>query len=395
MPSERRPSAELRETPYQRQLALGFALLAFKPALEAEFRRHLEQQARLTQRLGGVALVLVAGGYLIFEYFLLNIESQPWSLELVFLRALQILVGGVVLLVSYDARRSHLFTSWLLGFLLVLVGIIASQIDLLYETSDLPLKLRYGAGLLIVCCFFYLGVTFWWALLSALFILLGDVLLAKRALTPEQFPSHLISVSYYLLLMSIGSISRYAHEYSQREQFLMRKQLGWMAEHDGLTGLSNRRSFDAALRRAVAQARRENLPLTLMLLDLDEFKAYNDSLGHPAGDRLLQDFADLFERFARRPLDLAARVGGEEFALLLYDCDPTAARQIAEDILQRVRDRAFPHPASRRGSLTCSIGLAMLQDNEHPERLYKHADDALYLAKQQGRDRAVRHLSAG
>ncbi|MFC3607976.1 GGDEF domain-containing protein [Stutzerimonas tarimensis] len=392
MPSDlRRSPDDLRETPYQRQAVLGFRLLLFKPALEVEFRRYLTQQARLTQRLGGVALVLVAGGYLFFEHILLGIEEQPWSLELTLLRALQMLVGGVVLLVSFDQRRQSAFSNWLLGFLLILVGVIASQIDLFYETSELPLKLRYGAGLLIVCCFFYLGVTFWWALLCAMVILAGDVVLAKRALSPDQYSAHLIAVSYYLLLMAIGSISRYAHEYSQREQFLMRKQLGWMAEHDGLTGLSNRRSFDAALRRAVAQARREHLPLTLMLLDLDEFKAYNDTLGHPEGDRLLQDFSDLFERFARRPLDLAARVGGEEFALLLYDCDAAAGRQLAEDILQRVRDRAFPHPASRRGTLTCSIGMAVLRGSETPERLYKHADDALYMAKQQGRDRGVLH----
>ena len=106
------------------------------------------------------------------------------------------------------------------------------------------LNFRYGAGLLIVSSFFFLGVTFWWALLCAVLIVVADVLIAGLILTPEQMPEHWIAVSYYLLLLIIGAISRYVHEYSQRDQFLMRKLLGWVAEHDALSGLANRRSHD-------------------------------------------------------------------------------------------------------------------------------------------------------
>ncbi len=396
MPIPEAPADELRQSPYQQQLERGFALLRFRQPLEAEFRQHLGRQARTTQRLGGLLLVLIAGIYLVLEHSLLDVSDYPWSLELILLRGLQMAVGGIVLIVSFRDQPSHAFTNGLLGTLLILVGMIASQIDLLYEGSGVVEGFRYGVGILVVCSFFYLGMIFWWAALCAALIVATDIALALSILPPELMTVHWVAVSYYLLLLSIGAIARYAHEYGQREQFLVRRLLGWMAEHDALTGLANRRSFDAALRRLVAQARREGLSVTLILVDLDEFKAYNDSLGHPAGDQLLRDFGHLLRPFARRPLDLAARVGGEEFALLLYDCDEAAARQIGEQLLEALRTRAFAHPASKRvGHVTASLGIALLEPGQMPERFYKRADDALYQAKQAGRDRWVVSGAAG
>ena len=110
-----------------------------------------------------------------------------------------------------------------------------------------------------------------------------------------------------------------------------------------MTGLANRRSFDAALRQTLLQARRDSQPLALLLLDLDSFKAYNDSLGHPAGDALIRIFAEVLGRFSRRPMDLAARVGGEEFALLLLDCDAQAAQAIAGQILAALAASVAAH----------------------------------------------------
>src|SRR5690606_25541566 len=121
------------------------------------------------------------------------------------------------------------------------------------------------------------------------------------------------------------------------------KLLGWVAQHDALSGLANRRSFDAALHQTLRQARREAQPLALLLLDLDDFKSYNDHLGHPAGDALIKKFAELLRNFARRPLDLAARVGGEEFALVLYHCDAESAQAIAEQLLAQLAEIAMPH----------------------------------------------------
>lgn len=225
-------------------------------------------------------------------------------------------------------------------------------------------------------------------MLSAASIVLFDILIAAIILSPSEMQVHWISVSYYLLLLIIGAISRYVHEYSQREQFLVRQLLGWVAQHDSLTGLANRRSFDAALKQTLLQARRDGQPLTLLLLDLDNFKAYNDSLGHPAGDALIRVFGEVLGRFSRRPMDLAARVGGEEFALLLFDCDAQAAQTIARQILSALAERAVPHPAPVQGRyVTTSIGIVMWQPGQTADQLYHAADAALYRAKQAGKNR--------
>ena len=385
---EHQSAEDFRDTPYGRQLLMGFRRLLFVPELEREFRRYLNHQAQLAQRLGACLLILVVVGYLYAERYLLAGADPGWLRELTLLRLLELLPGAVILGMSLFRRRFRIIPNRLFPLLLVLVGIAAARIDIQYETAQPEIAFRYGAGLLIVCSFFFLGITFWRALFSATAIVLIDVLMAALILSSAEMKVHWVSVSYYLLLLVIGAISRYVHEYSQREQFLVRKLLGWVAQHDSLTGLANRRSFDTALQQTLLQARRDRQPLALLLLDLDNFKGYNDCLGHPAGDALIREFGDLLGQFARRPMDLAARVGGEEFALLLLNCDAASAQTIARQILSTLAGLALPHPASAQAAVvTTSIGVAMWQPGQTSKQLYQTADAALYRAKQAGKAR--------
>ena len=379
-----------RDTPYGRQLLAGFRRLLFAPELEREFRHYLGSQARLVQLFGACLLLVMVGGYLYFERRLFA-ESEPeWLQRLTLLRLVQVVPGIAVLIMTSYHDRIRLIANQLFPVLLVIVGTVAAVIDIQYEILQPDFALRYGAGLLIVSCFFFLGITFWRALASAAAIVLFDVLMATLLLSSSELQVHWISVSYYLLLLVIGAISRYVHEYSQREQFLVRRLLGWVAQHDAMTGLANRRSFDTELKRAMLQARRDRQPMALLLLDLDNFKAYNDNLGHPAGDALIRNFSDLLGSFARRPMDLAARVGGEEFALLLHGCDAQSAQAIAAQILSALAERAMPHPASTHSAFaTTSIGIAIWKPEQTAEQLYQAADAALYGAKQAGKNRYV------
>ncbi|AWM60063.1 GGDEF domain-containing protein [Stutzerimonas stutzeri] len=377
----------LRDTPYGRQLHAGFRLLCFKPALEREFRHYLDRHARASQRLAALLLILVVSGYLYCELRLFDLGGTGWLTTLTLLRGLQILPGVAVLVLTFYSRRFRAQANRVFPVLLVTVGILAALIDIRFEALQTELNFRYGAGLLIVSSFFFLGVTFWWALLCAVLIVLADVFMASLILPAERMPEHWIAVSYYVLLLIIGAISRYVHEYSQREQFLMRKLLGWVAEHDALSGLANRRSHDLALRQRVAQARRDRRPLSLLLLDLDDFKAYNDKFGHPAGDALIRTFGELLAGYARRPLDQAARVGGEEFALLLYNCDNAAAQRIARQLISALAALDIRHPQDAIARVGVSIGIATLQQGQQPEQLYHCADTALYQAKTSGKNR--------
>ncbi|WP_407293353.1 GGDEF domain-containing protein [Stutzerimonas zhaodongensis] len=387
---ELQSAEDFRDTPHGRQLLAGFRGLLFAPDLEREFRRHLGRQARFAQVVGACLLLFAIAGYHYAERQLYAHSDPQWLRVLTVLRLVETAPGVAILIMTIFHRRVRLVANRLFPLLLVLVGIVASRIDIHYEISQPELAFRYGAGLLIVCSFFFLGITFWRALLSGVSIVLFDVLMASLLLSSSEMQVHWISVSYYLLLLAIGAISRYIHEYSQREQFLVRQLLGWVAEHDSLTGLANRRSFDTALRRTLLQARRDRQPLALLLLDLDDFKAYNDNLGHPAGDALIREFGELLRRFSRRPMDLAARVGGEEFALLLLDCDASSAQAIATQLLSDLADRAIPHPASAQGAFaTTSIGIAIMLPGQTAEQLYQAADAALYQAKQTGKNRYI------
>lgn len=162
------------------------------------------------------------------------------------------------------------------------------------------------------------------------------------------------------------------------------------AEIDPLTNIANRRRFDAAIRREWQRAIRNNTALTLMLLDVDQFKLYNDTLGHQAGDRCLQQVALAIQTHARRPQDLAARYGGEEFVLLLAETAPQVGGKLAENVRAKVESLQLPHPKSAVSPyVTVSIGVATFDvgQNMDIESLIKAADDALYRAKEKGRNR--------
>ena len=154
------------------------------------------------------------------------------------------------------------------------------------------------------------------------------------------------------------------------------ERLAAQATTDGLTGLPNRRAWDARLAHDLAAARRRQHPLTLALLDMDRFKHYNDTRGHAAGDTLLREFA-ADARALLREGDTLARWGGEEFAILLPDCP---SQGFAESILERIR-AAVPDGQS------CSVGFASWDGSESAEHLIARADRALYRAKACGRDR--------
>jgi len=170
-----------------------------------------------------------------------------------------------------------------------------------------------------------------------------------------------------------------------REQMVEMRELSLT---DPMTGLANRRRFDEKYGDALRRHQRNRQPLTLVLLDADCFKKYNDQYGHPAGDAALTTIARCMKQNARRPGDLAARLGGEEFALLLEDTDLDGARHCAEAVLEDLVAAAIEHAGNPpAGIMTLSAGIARQVNEDTPESLYQRADQALYSAKTSGRNR--------
>ena len=166
-------------------------------------------------------------------------------------------------------------------------------------------------------------------------------------------------------------------------------KLEHQASFDALTNIANRRRFDAILDQEWRRAAREFQPLALVLIDVDNFKTYNDANGHPAGDQCLRLIAQTLTAFARRPGDLVARYGGEEFALLLPMTDQQGSCDLAEKIRRAIEDLRLTHPGSDRGVATISAGCAggIPMPDISPTQLIEEADRALYLAKANGRNR--------
>lgn len=172
-----------------------------------------------------------------------------------------------------------------------------------------------------------------------------------------------------------------------RRSAAMQAELVRLAGTDLLTGLPNRRRFEEVFADASRAARRGGQPLALLVIDADHFKRYNDRHGHAVGDAVLKGLADSLTASVRRPGDLAARVGGEEFAVLLPETDRDGALRVSETIHAAVAGLAVPAVGIGPGSITVSIGLAVSAGDGAAGDLYRRADAALYEAKDGGRNR--------
>ncbi len=165
-----------------------------------------------------------------------------------------------------------------------------------------------------------------------------------------------------------------------------------LAYTDGLTGISNRRRFDEVLEKEYARLPRSESPLSMLLLDVDHFKAFNDTYGHVAGDECLKRIAKLVENKLNRSSDLAARYGGEEFAGILPDTDSAGAVQLAELIRSEVESLQIPHKtSSTTDHVTVSLGVVTLAclGCRTSTDMITIADQCLYRAKTEGRNRVA------
>lgn len=172
------------------------------------------------------------------------------------------------------------------------------------------------------------------------------------------------------------------------------RELTRLSSVDGLTGIANRRRFDETLAREWRRASRSGVPLSLLIVDVDCFKAFNDNYGHQVGDECLKAVARTLEQCLRRPTDLVARYGGEEFAAILPETGLDGAHAVAESMRAAVEALAITHRFSvATNVVTISTGVACMEPSPPGEtgmaELLKAADDALYRAKHQGRNRVV------
>ncbi len=183
---------------------------------------------------------------------------------------------------------------------------------------------------------------------------------------------------------------------AQQELMIVNQELEKLSLTDQLTGLANRRNFDQTLAKEYKIANRKKSPLALIVCDIDYFKLYNDCYGHQQGDECLVTVSGTIVAEIKRPADLCCRYGGEEFAIILPDTDLQGARALAEKICISVRGKSIPHEQSKIANcVTLSLGVTTYFGQFKTGReLFKAADEALYHAKTNGRDRVEINVSA-
>jgi len=285
-------------------------------------------------------------------------------------------------------HERHYFYQPLLATSALCVGLIVTSVTLRASLHGTPYYFALEVAWLLIV-WLNMGLLFWYAASTAVVISAAYM----WGLVHWEFGYREASFEAVMLVgvNLLGALSCFQLEVTTRQAFRDKRMLEDRAERDGLTGLYNRRAYNDYMEKIWRQSQREEGQVMILLLDIDHFKAFNDLYGHQAGDDALKRVAEVIAMGAQRPLDIAARFGGEEFALVLYAPADDFGRGLPEHLRQRVEALRVPHAGSPSKHLTVSIGVSIVAPGADRSLAgaVQMADEALYQAKEDGRNRVV------
>ena len=375
------------ESTYATQLREGFPRLRFVRDLEAEFREEFAER-HLSRLRAGTAVAAVL--YLVFLLVRLKIEAGTFAQWGLVLRPMALGFLLLTLAASYlenqKLRRKVLTPLVVLSYLSFALAV--TGIEVLEKRHGFH---RHYESLILI--FFHLYV-FSGLLLRPALIVGGFMLLiyliggGAGGLATREWADQLMFLG---LTQIIGAVALYSIEWLERDSFLRRRMFGTLATQDGLTGLFNRITFFNQCEGSLRFAARQHACIGVVLVDVDHFKAYNDRYGHLEGDQCLRAVAGAIRGEFRRPEDVVARYGGEEFVGLWYDIQPESLRSLADQVRGAVQALRIPHRDAPNGRVTASVGAVAVVPGlgQSLTELVQKADEALYEAKEKGRNRAV------
>ena len=390
------PAGAPADSPYALQLEKDFSGLKFEPVLEQEFRQVFQTESlpQIRRNLW-IALVIIVGFSLMTHLVL-----EPPVNRL--MDQIRLAMFGPIMVVGLMLVRSSLYHRYYQIACQIAAPVFGAGVAIVHVIAA-----RHGVNLIstvvimTIFIYFMLGMLFHAALASASLVTVAYFFAAVIG----KLPAGVIIIDLAVLVSAnvIGAMVCYTLERANRTNFLEEQLLIETARRDGLTGIHNRRYFDDHMDRIWLQATRDQLPVALLLVDIDHFKRYNDCCGHQAGDECLRRVARSLIRSARRPLDVTARYGGEEFAVVLYDAGREHVEEVAQRIRTNIESLAIEHPGAPQRKLTVSIGAACVQPAAGRSHFgfIQLADEALYAAKERGRncvvimDKEYEQLSTG
>ena len=372
------------------QRARGHYRLAFVPQLENAFRAYY---LRCMRRHVMAAQIAATSLSLLAVFLELVVVRPPHTAELPFLAVfavglpLTIAASAVYLRVNQSLRWLPVVSSG------VILGAFAATFYLEAVYAQLGLEYRYQTTtFVLIFAFLLLGLRYFQAHVLAFVGLAGLV----TTYWLIELPAALFAQKLYnyIAVATLASTAGYLQEYIVRSNFLDRGIRRHQALHDGLTGLLNRHGLDVHSDKTWRHARRHRTVVAVAVFDIDWFKPYNDELGHPAGDACLSRVGACLLQHTRRPLDSAARLGGEEFAVVWYEVNEQSAMKLANRFRMAVEALRIEHPAPCAEYVTVSGGVTVLApaSGRSLNAAILAADTALYEAKRNGRNRV--HLAA-
>lgn len=376
--------------------------ISFSPGLEACFRMKRLFEFSAIFKVSAILwallfVVLLSFTQMIYPALLLDKHFSLWQITIW-------LIGGVIVASNLTAYlpNAHAFiyrrvvapVSAAVLFLLLIAGQA-------YPDSTSNMHASYNVIMAMILITYSMRLR--WQVSSS--ILVGAALAAEAFAFASGWKTPWLQAGHaYALIGIVLSVIGFFLERRERLGFLqevlvavkteelalLNDHLSAMASKDGLSGLANRRAFDEFLAREWERGRREEQPLSILFMDVDFFKRYNDTYGHAAGDECLKQVARAMRQALLRPGDIVARYGGEEFVVLLPNTDVQGAMEVGDRLLAAVDALAIPHHASDAAfHVTISIGLACMVPTERngARNLLEEADRALYEAKSRGRHR--------
>ena len=383
----------------EQTLAMGFVFMRFPAKLEAIYNKDTAaQRLRVLLTAGTIVafvinLFLVADAAMIPDMFEQSVMLRTWIYT-------PGMLVGMWLLSLFKSSVSREVFATSAGFSAALIHLY------LCLNSNSPHALAYLAGLSMMIiyvnvftrCHFWIAMPYTMSLVGMFWV---AVLLMPHPNWALAFPIALVLIStnvfslYHLYVLEHEERHNYLMSKRQRllshELRLANERLERVSRSDALTQVANRRHFDEFLAQLWERAKRDNTEVSLLMLDVDHFKRFNDHYGHPAGDACLVRVARSLRHSLRRPGDLVARYGGEEFIAVLGKTANDRASAVAERVRSAVEALALPHAMSPTyDKVTVSVGVATLHPldkDASPERLIALADQALYQAKNRGRNR--------
>lgn len=379
-------------------LSYGFKLLTFPFELEKRFQEYDTDKRRHRYVFMGICAIVLYDLYSLGDKIMVpDIYPIAWKLRFFFITPVMAIA---IMLINFKIFERY--QDYLADLLMVLTTSGVIYILLLSSHKNV---VQYQTGLLVIIMYGNIAarIRFNHALGASIFVFILYLYFTHfiEHMTPE-----LINNSGLIMLTTIilSLLANYQMEKETRKEYLLtllqiinteklkeqNQQLEQLSISDSLTGLSNRRFFDETLEIEWKAAKRSGYEVSLIFIDIDCFKPYNDNYGHHAGDLCLREIGSVIQESIKRPRDLAARYGGEEFVILLPKTDQADAVRLAEKIRREIEWLEIVHQYSNVSkNVTVSIGVANVIPSQglQVEELLKSADSGMYKAKMQGRNR--------